>query len=66
MESKVSRFLFKYTVTPHSTTGTSPAELIFGKPLHTHLDLLHPIVKDQVMHNKMKQKQYHNTHCKQC
>ena len=66
MESKVSHFLFKYRVTPHSTTGVSPAELIFGRPLPTHLDLLHPNVKDQVMHNQMKQKQHHDTHCKQC
>ena len=65
VESKVSRFLFKYRVTPHSTTGASPAELIFGRPLRTHLDLLHPSVKDQVMHNQVKQKQHHDTHCKQ-
>ena len=45
VESKVSSFLFKYRVTPHSTTGVSPAELIFGRSLHTHLDLLQPKVK---------------------
>ena len=49
MESKVSHFLCKYRVTSHSTTGASPAKLIFGRPLHTYLDLLHPNVKDQVM-----------------
>ena len=59
VESKVSHFLFKYRVTPHSTTGASPANLIFGRPLCTHLDLLHPNVKHQVMHNQMKQKQHH-------
>ena len=65
VESKISRFLFKYRVTPHSTTGASPAKLIFGRPLRIHLDLLHPNVKDQVMHNQMKQKQHRDTHCKQ-
>ena len=52
-------------MTPHSTTGVSLAKLIFGRPLHIHLDFLHPNVKDQVMHNQMKQKQHHDTHCKQ-
>ena len=65
VESKVSRFLFKYRVTPHCTTGVSPAELMFGRPLRTHLDLLQPKVKNQVMHSQRKQKQYHDEHCKQ-
>ena len=50
VESKVFCFLFKYIVMLHSTTGASPAELIFGRLLHTHLDLFHPNVKDKVMH----------------
>ena len=65
VESKVSRFLFKYRVTPHSTSVVSPAELMFGRPLHTDLDLLQPKVKDKVMHYQMKQKQHHDTHSKQ-
>ena len=65
VESKVSRFLFKYRVTPHCTTGVSPAELMFGRPLRTHLDLLQPKVKNQVMHSQRKKKQYHDEHCKQ-
>ena len=39
--------------------------MIFGRLLHTHPDLLHPNVKDQVMYNQMKQKQHYDTHCKQ-
>ena len=42
VETKVSRFLFKYRITPHSTTGISPAELIMGRPLRSHLALLQP------------------------
>ena len=30
METRVSRFLFRYRTTPHSTTGVSPAELLLG------------------------------------
>ena len=40
IESRVSRFLFKYRTTPHSTTGVPPAELMFNRHLRTHLDLL--------------------------
>ena len=65
VESKVTCFLFKYRVTLHSKTGASSVELIFNRHLRTHLDLLRPNVKDQVMYNQMKQKQHHDTHCKQ-
>ena len=44
VENKVSWFLFKYRVTPHSTTGVPPAELIFGRQLCTTLDLLQPSI----------------------
>ena len=39
---KLDKFLFQYRVTPHSTTGVSPAELMFGRKLRTVLDLVHP------------------------
>ena len=38
----IDRFLFNYRVTPHSTTGVSPAELMFGRKVRTRLDLLRP------------------------
>ena len=30
LTTQVSRFLFQYRLTPHSTTGISPAELLLG------------------------------------
>lgn len=42
METRLSKFLFKYRVTPQTTTGVSPAQLLMGRRLRTHLDLLHP------------------------
>ena len=55
VKSKVLRFLFKYRVTTHCITGLiSPAQLMFGRPLRTHLDLLQLDVKDQVRHNQTK------------
>ena len=41
---RISRFLFQYQLTPHSTTGVSPAELLMGRSLHSNLDLTHSAV----------------------
>ena len=38
----LDKFLFKYRITPHSTTGVSPAELMFKRRFRCRLDLLHP------------------------
>ena len=42
IENRIMQFLFKYRVTPQTTTRLSPAELLVGRRLRTHLDLLHP------------------------
>ena len=42
IEVRLSKFLFKYRITPQTTTGVSPAQLLMGRRLRTHLDLLHP------------------------
>lgn len=42
MEIRLSKFLFRYRVTPQTTTGLSPSQLLMGRRLRTHLDLLHP------------------------
>ena len=31
IESQMARMLFQYRITPHSTTGVTPAELLFGR-----------------------------------
>ena len=31
LETRVSRFLFKYRITPHSTTGIAPAEMLMSR-----------------------------------
>ena len=38
----MDRFLLNYRLTPHSTTGVSLAELMFGRRLRSRLDLLWP------------------------
>ena len=42
IKDKVARFLFVYRNTPQSTTGNSPAELLFGRKLNTRFDQLKP------------------------
>jgi hypothetical protein len=65
MEAKVARFLFRYRNTPHSTTGKSPAEMMFGRRVKTHLDLMHPDnISDHVHEQQWKQKLQHDSHAK--
>ena len=52
IETKVSRFLFTYRITPQTTTNCSPAELLFKRRLRSTLTLLKPD-----MYNKVKVKQ---------
>eukprot|EP00800_Vazella_pourtalesii_P017293 TRINITY_DN5217_c0_g1_i1.p1 TRINITY_DN5217_c0_g1~~TRINITY_DN5217_c0_g1_i1.p1 ORF type:complete len:155 (+),score=12.53 TRINITY_DN5217_c0_g1_i1:249-713(+) len=40
LDTRISRFLFHYRNTPHTTTGVSPAELLMDRQLRTHLSLL--------------------------
>jgi len=47
-------FLLRYRITPHSTTGETPAMLLYGRQLRTRLDMIRPSVSD-----KVSQKQQH-------
>ena len=51
---KLDRYLFHYRITPHSTTGLSPAELFMGHHPRSVLDLVHP---DPVQRVKSRQQQ---------
>ena len=37
LKTKLARFLLRYRITPHSTTGVSPAELLMNREMHTQL-----------------------------
>ena len=62
MEVKLARFLFFYRVTPHSTTGMSPAELMFGQQLRTRFDILLPGLANRVCKKQEKQKKGFDMH----
>ena len=55
MEVRISKFLFKYRVTPQTTTGLAPAQLLMGRRLRTHLDLLHPDTSQKVRDKQQKE-----------
>ncbi|KAL3988098.1 5-hydroxytryptamine receptor 3 [Sarotherodon galilaeus] len=42
LQTRLSRFLFSYRITPHATTGLSLAELMMSQRLRSVLDLLMP------------------------
>ena len=42
LQIKLDRLLYKYRITPHSTTGKTPAELMFNREIRTPFHLLQP------------------------
>ena len=60
LRQKLARFLFSYRITPQSTTGVSPAELLMGRKLRSVLDLLNPNVTDRVESSQSAQKASHD------
>ena len=48
LQDRVNIFLFKYRTTPQTTIGVSPAELLMGRKLRTHLDLLVPDIRGRM------------------
>ena len=62
VRERVCKFLTRYRCTPHSTTGLSPAELMFGRNIRTHIDLLHPYLHEHVTRKQTAQKIQHDKH----
>ena len=44
----LANFLRTYQNVPHTSTGHSPAEMIFGRMPHTHLSMLLPSTSERV------------------
>lgn len=64
IECCLSRVLFQYRITPHSTTGVSPAELLMGRRIRSHLDLAQPNLANQIELKQQVQKKYHDKSAK--
>ena len=62
IETKLTRFLLSYRITPQTTTGESPAQLRWGRSLRSHLDLLRPNIGAKVSRTQARQKSQHDQH----
>ena len=60
--TRLARFLFKYRITPHTTTGHSPAELLLGRQLRSQLHLLHQDTCVKVRVSQARQSHGHDKH----
>ena len=64
VNTRLAKLLFTYRITPQSTTGVSPAELLFGRRPRTRLDLLRPNTPVRVENKQMEQKLRHDRKAK--
>lgn len=64
IQARVSRFLFAYRITPHSSTGCSPAELSLGRRPKALLDVMHPRLDKRVLENQERQRVGHDQHAR--
>ena len=64
LQDKISRFLYSYRLTPHTTTDRPPAELMMGRQLRSRLDLVKPQLEKRVQEKQQKQKETHDSHAK--
>ena len=62
IHDKIARLLFQYCITPHSTTGTTPAEILLGRRSHSRLYLLKPNIGQKVIDKQQQQKNFHDAH----
>ena len=65
IETRLARFLFHYRTTPHTTTGVTPAELLMGRKLRSHLDLLQPDLSSRILTRQAAQKIEHDKRSKE-
>ena len=62
LETRISRFLFQYRLTPHTTTGVSLAELLMNCRPHSQLGLLRPDMFSQVRDHQIIEKANQDCH----
>lgn len=64
LETRSVRFMFTYRITPHATTGLSPAQMLMSRKLRSAFDLLLPDLKTRILNKQQKQKESHDKSCK--
>lgn len=64
MDTKIARFLFSSRITPQSTRGVSPAEMLMSGRLCSTMDLLLPNLNSKIRRKQLKQNLQNDTHSK--
>ena len=65
MKSRLAKVLFHYRLTPQTTTGISPSELLQGRRPRSRLDLLKPHTAERVEKKQSQQKEQHDSRSKE-
>ena len=65
LETRVSRFLSRYRITPQTSTGVSRAKLLLGRKPRSRLDLAYPDISRKVRDSQWSRKQRHDLHVKE-
>ena len=63
---RIARFLFQYRITPHTTTGLSPGEMLLGRNIRSRVDLLQPNLEQKVAEKQRRQQFDHDKHSRVC
>ena len=61
IQERISKFLFTYRLTPQTTTGVAPAQLLMGRRPRSRLDRLFPDMSQRVEKQQSKQAEQHDT-----
>ena len=64
VETRVSPFLARYRITPQTSTGMSPAELLLGRKPRSRLYLVSPEIGRKGWQSQASQKLAHDWHAK--
>ena len=64
LENRLSKFLLNYRLTPHSTNGITPAELLLGRRPRSVLDLVRPDLLKKIRSQQEHQKHNRDRHTK--
>ena len=60
MDTRLARYLLTYRVTPHSTTGVAPSELLMNRKLRTVFDAVLPDLNSKVKIRQQYMKEYYD------
>ena len=59
-QEKLSKFLFDYRITPHTTTGVAPSQLLMNRRLRSRFDCLFPDLQSRVQKKQAEQAASHD------